>query len=316
MKVTKDAQMGQSAAATEQDLEMINQFSKKPLTREEVFTFEITLCDNDVDRDYERFSTAALGRLQTLMLGKTGIFDHEWSAKGQKARVFRTEVVHDAARSTMTGEAYAYLQAGAYMLRSQENAELIAEIEAGIKKEVSIGCSVSGAVCSICGEDMSDAKCGHRKGQTYDGRVCYAILENPTDAYEWSFVAVPAQKNAGVMKRFARSACREQETLKGFLEAYGEPAYLDALYQLEMEAEAGKRYLEELRAEVTQLCLLTAYDMPAEMLQSVLGKMSAGELLAFRGGLQKKLDEVMPPEVQLGVWKKGTEPFSGEAFLI
>ena len=35
-----------------------------------------------------------------------------------------------------------YLKAKAYLLRTEKNAALIQEIEAGIKKEVSVGCSV------------------------------------------------------------------------------------------------------------------------------------------------------------------------------
>ena len=45
--------------------------------------------------------------------------------------------------------------------------------------------------------------CSHVKGKTYGGRLCHVVLDVITDAYEWSFVAVPAQVNAGVTKRFA-----------------------------------------------------------------------------------------------------------------
>ena len=37
---------------------------------------------------------------------------------------------------------------------------------------------------------------------SYGGKLCYFTLKAPTDAYEWSFVAVPAQRKAGVMKSF------------------------------------------------------------------------------------------------------------------
>ncbi len=30
------------------------------------------------------------------------------------------------------------------------------------------------------------------EGKTYDGRLCCTVLDDPYDAYEWSFVAVPA----------------------------------------------------------------------------------------------------------------------------
>ena len=31
---------------------------------------------------------------------------------------------------------------------------------------------------------------------------CHVVLSDVTDAYEWSFVAVPAQREAGVTKQF------------------------------------------------------------------------------------------------------------------
>ena len=84
------------------------------------------------------------------------------------------------------------------MVRTESNQDLIAEIEGGIKREVSVGCSVARMVCSICGEE--GGRCGHRKGEAYDGKLCFFSLDEPLDAYEWSFVAVPAQPAAGVVK--------------------------------------------------------------------------------------------------------------------
>ena len=55
-------------------------------------------------------------------------------------------------------------------------------------------------VCSVCG--ASEGTCSHVKGQIYGEQLCFLELQDPTDAYEWSFVAVPAQRNAGVVKRF------------------------------------------------------------------------------------------------------------------
>ena len=51
---------------------------------------------------------------------------------------------------------------------------------------------------------MGDERCGHIRGGTYAGRKCFGILDGATDAYEWSFVAVPAQINAGVTKSFEK----------------------------------------------------------------------------------------------------------------
>ena len=90
-----------------------------------------------------------------------------------------------------------------YMLRSAANQPTIDAIEAGIIREVSVGVAVKSAVCSICGADKSRGCCEHRPGRAYDGTLCTVELGDPTEAYEASFVAVPAQREAGVIKCYA-----------------------------------------------------------------------------------------------------------------
>ena len=186
-----------------EELAYINQFAKTELTEEQVYVFSVRLCDNEVDRDFERFDTTALERLGELFVGKSGIFDHQWSAKGQTARIYRTEVVREESMVTAAGDGYCWLKGWAYLLRTEKNQDLIAEIEGGIKKEVSVGCSMGRSVCSICGAE--NGACSHIRGETYDGRLCFTELRDPQDAYEWSFVAVPAQRNAGVLKHFGQN---------------------------------------------------------------------------------------------------------------
>lgn len=183
-------------------LDKINKFTRRPLSEDEVYVFDLILCDNDIDRDCERFSEKALDTLKTSFIGKTGIFDHDTSSANQNARIFDTEIVTDESRRTKFGSPYVYLKAMAYMVRTDNNKDLIAEIDGGIKKEVSISCSASGRICSVCGSDKSVSSCSHVKGKMYGGKLCHTILDKITDAYEWSFVAVPAQVNAGVTKRF------------------------------------------------------------------------------------------------------------------
>ena len=62
---------------TKEELDQINRFSKAELTADQVYTFSVRLCDNEVDRDFERFGTEDLERLGELFLGKSGIFDHQ-----------------------------------------------------------------------------------------------------------------------------------------------------------------------------------------------------------------------------------------------
>ena len=313
MKVTKDAVTGGVAPVSPEDLTRINAWTKKELTAEDVFVFNLKLCDNEVDRDGERFSTGALHELAALFVGKTGIFDHQWSASGQKARIFKTGVVEEPGRSTVSGETYAYLKAAAYMLR-EGNDGLIAEIEGGIKREVSVGCGMGRAVCSVCGEERGSVKCGHAAGAVYNGRTCYFTLEEARDAYEWSFVAVPAQREAGVMKKLG-FAGDENLTLMELTEK--SPAARAELEALKSRAALGDKYLNALREEVVTLGVMARCGLEAETLKSTAAKLTEEELRSFKAAFEGKIDELYPPVSQLGLIEETAgEMTGGEAYII
>lgn len=110
-------------------------------------------------------------------------------SQNQMARIYDVSVENFPGKVNALGEPYYALIAKAYMVRTEANRDQILEIEAGIKKEVSVGCSVHESICSVCGKQ----KCfgmRHVPGQVYDGKLCYTILHDAQDAYEWSFVAV------------------------------------------------------------------------------------------------------------------------------
>lgn len=184
-------------------IDLINQYTRKELKEEDVYIFPITLCNNDIDRDLEMFSLDSLKKLSEMYVGKTGISDHNPTTQNQVARIFKTSVDPVAGKKTKTGEDWYNLNAMAYILRTEKNSDIIEEIDGGIKKEVSVGCSIGKGTCSICGKDYyKDVDCSHRKGIDYEGKTCYVRLDDPTDAYEFSFVAVPAQPEAGVQKAY------------------------------------------------------------------------------------------------------------------
>ena len=250
-----------------EELALINQFAKSPLKEADVYVFTVRLCDNEVDRDWERFDPKALEALGELFVGKSGVFDHQWAAHGQTARIYRTEVVREPAQMTMAGDGYCWLKAWAYLLRTEKNAELIAEIEGGIKKEVSVGCSMGRRACSICGAEDS---CQHVKGQEYNGKLCFVELKEPKDAYEWSFVAVPAQRNAGVVKRFGQE---EQGRV-----------------ELQRKAALGEKYMKELRREVVRLAMLADDRLDGAVLEGVAGKLEEQELLELKRVYDRRVE--------------------------
>lgn len=198
--ILKNARV-EKMTVSEAELENINKYTIEPLSAEQVFTFKVAICDNDIDRDFEVFPLESLKTMCDLFVGKTIIKDHRGQADNQVARIYATEVIEENG-TTKNGENYSRLVAHCYMVKTDSNKDLITEIQAGIKKEVSVGCSIKKAVCSICGTDNREGYCKHWNGREYDGKQCYFKLLEPKDAYEVSFVAVPAQPKAGVTKNY------------------------------------------------------------------------------------------------------------------
>ena len=279
MQVTKAAEAVNHGVPNPVQLAAINALAKAQLEPEQVYVFSLRLCDDQVDRDFERFDTMALPELARLFRGKTGIVDHCWSAENQVARIFETQVVQE--------EGVSYIKAWAYIRRGEDNDSLIADIEAGIKKEVSVGCAMGRAVCSICGSDYGS--CGHQKGEHYDGQLCCGVLTHPTDAYEWSFVAVPAQRKAGVIKSARR---------------------------LEDEARLGRKYLKELRRELVRLVGIAEPEADHALLERVADKLDEEELMGLTKLYRGKADRLLLPSVQLRYAPEEVPFSSDEPFRI
>lgn len=243
------------------DIDLINQYSLKELKPEDVYCFSVALCDNEIDRDLERFTDASLKSLQLLFVGKTGIKNHDWDTDNQVARIYRAEI-QEADRKTSYGEVYKRLMGSAYMLNNEANKSLIESIEGGITKEVSIGFRCKKLSCSICGERLSFSwvdfrtKCrnDHVKGETYDGVQCIGLMEEPEDAYEFSFVAVPSQRGAGVAKDYMRAGTSVHELfMKMSIEQLAEypeanEAVIKRLQTAMLSAEERKERAEIIKA--------------------------------------------------------------------
>ena len=80
------AEFEQTVSADE--LELINQYTRKNLREGEIYTFSVVLCDNDIDRDFEYFTEDTLKSLAEMFVGVTGIYDHDPTAKNQVARIY------------------------------------------------------------------------------------------------------------------------------------------------------------------------------------------------------------------------------------
>lgn len=287
------------SVATNEDLAKIQQFSRHELLPEEIYVFNVDLCNNDVDRDFEKFSVETLKQMAELFVGKTGIFDHSMKSSDQTARIFDAFVEKVNGKKTADGEDFYSLKAKAYMLNNEENKSLIDSIEAGIKKEVSVSCSVDKAYCSICHTDRKRAACEHKKGKMYGDRLCFNILTDATDAYEFSFVAVPAQREAGVTKSFSLKEEAEMQDIVKMISQGDEitlsKSQTNELYSyiegLKQEAELGEAYKKKLIKQVVDLFKSAFPKMDEALFVSVASVMTSKELLGFCDGMKKSLNE-------------------------
>lgn len=309
-----------SGIPDEAALEKINRYTRRKFRAEELYTFPVALCDNEVDRDGERFTVQALHGLAKLFVGKTGVFDHDPMAKNQTARIYDCHVEEDKSRLTSCGEPYTRLVADAYLPRTEANREFISALEAGIKKEVSVGCAVRSVKCSVCGADLRNGTCEHRRGQIYGGVLCCAVLDDPSDAYEWSFVAVPAQREAGVLKRFGVPNGRD--VLKFLRETGGEtiltPAQREALVaefdRLEQQAADGREYRAELEKDFLRYGALAQPGLPWESLKTASKALSVQDLKNWNAAFRRQAEKTVPLSPQLAGDGKaksedGNEPF-------
>lgn len=296
------------------ELDLINQYTRRKLSRDEVYIFSVVLCDNEIDREFEKFPKDALEKLAELFVGKTGIMNHDAKSENQLARIFACEVEMLPGRLNSVGEQYYRLVAKAYMPRCEKNNDFILELDSGIKKEVSVGCAVKNMTCSVCGCDVKKNPCDHRKGTLYGDALCYVTLSEPLDAYEWSFVAVPAQKNAGVIKMFHSASKGGANSMSNIMKSLknGEAVSISAqqaqelsrlISKLERLASEGKEYYNDLKREVMRLCALTQPEINPEVMDSVTSKMDISELKAFKKAFEMKSEEILPAKPQLASLK-------------
>ena len=295
-------------APDENDLALINKYTRRDFKADELYTFPVVLCDNEIDRDGERFSLNALQKLSSLFVGKTGILNHDVKAQNQTARIYSCRIENDESKRTSFGEPYARLIGMAYMPKTDKNADFITELESGIKKEVSVGCAVSKVTCSICGADLKNGCCEHKKGMAYGGKICCAVLDEPTDAYEWSFVAVPAQREAGVIKHYAaKEGIHTENVFKSIKDANGSitltkdqcSEILEKTALLEKEAAYGRAYRETVTKDFVKYALISEPQIPAETVKRAADGMSIDDLKCWSAAFKRQAEKEVPLKPQL-----------------
>ena len=184
-----------------EELNLINKFTLHPLSKEELFTFNIELCSNEIDRECESFTKSTIQELAKMFIDKPCIYDHNANSKNQTARIYATEIIEHNDERTKFGEPKISLIAKAYTIKCDEFKNFIQKISAGILREISISCQIKNKICSICNQNYNN--CHHEINKIYDNQICFIKLVKPLAAYECSFVTIPAQPCAKIIKTFS-----------------------------------------------------------------------------------------------------------------
>lgn len=282
MEIRKTADEKITGTPGEDDLALIHKHTRRKLKADEVYVFSVKLCDNEIDRDGERFTSECLRGLAGLFIGKTGILNHSGKTEDQVMRIYDTFMEAEPERRNSLGENYTALCAKAYIPRSQGNAALINEIDAGIKKEVSVSCAVRHVKCSVCGKGFGRDSCTHKKGQKYGEATCHAVLEEPMDAYEFSFVAIPAQPAAGVLRKRQEARGRKQEN-----------------EELERLAEDGRAYRAELLGKAVKAGVTAMPELERALLEAMCANLPTAQLRQLHNTLREKAAKSLPVYSQL-----------------
>ncbi len=126
------------------------------------------------------------------------------------------------------------------------------------------------------------------KGRMYSGKLCHTVLDDVTDAYEWSFVAVPAQVNAGVTKHYT-----ENET-----------HFTDA------DVNALKNARQDIFRDIIRLAFMNGGEVYSKSVSDMAENLDMQSLIT----LKHKLEKNVPTEIGCQLFEENEE--SVEAFSI
>lgn len=259
-----------------QELEKINQYTRREFQAQELYTFSVVLCDNQVDRDFECFTKAA--NHSRFPLGR-----HRH--KGPFIRVVGI-VQHSAAQS----------------LSAQNGQKSGFYYRAGFRHQ-------KGGQRRLCGEPSALL---HLRRGPEEGSLPPSEGENlrrqakmytPTDTEEGT------RTSSDIIKAFSEG---KEMTLSP--EECAEIS--GCLRELAKKAEAGEDYERELRQEVVRFSLLSQPGVPKDIMERVAKRMTLEELKAFQKAYRQESGKLAPPKPQLAGARAEGAPIENAEFKI
>lgn len=202
----------------QQILNEVNKFTLRPLSRDEFAVFTLDLCNNQVDAHYSRFPQEELEAINGMVPGRPFMERHDTRGTLPRGTFFRSRLHREPDHD------YVSVRPDVYVLWTEENEDLIANIEGGVYRATSIGFSFLHPECSICHEDIRT--CDHIPGRTYGEDMCHYIMRDVVSVLEGSVVFSASQGTGFVVARGGESRPTPSEALKMAREAHDRPVEL------------------------------------------------------------------------------------------
>ncbi len=206
---------GSSSEANADLLNDVNKFTLRPLDRDEFAVFTMDLCNNQIDAHYSRFPLDELESINKMVPGRPFMERHDTKGTLPRGTFFRSRLHEDAARE------YLSVRPDVYILHTEDNRGLIANIEGGVYRATSIGFSFMHPECSICHKDIRT--CDHVPGRTYGEESCHYVMHDVVSVLEGSVVFSASQGTGFVAARDDEGRPTASEALRAARAAYHRP---------------------------------------------------------------------------------------------
>lgn len=312
---TKEAreELAAGDAVSPEIMAQIHRYAGEEVPTDQVLVRYANLCNDQIDRSHERFPVDYLKRFAETIPGKSLLPGHDRGAVPIGVWLNGEVIKGD--------DGVTHLRAPFYM---DARSEMARRVRLGIAKKVSISFKAPGRTCDLCGQDydgQNGCENGHKKGQTYDGKLCTVTYSGDparVEAMEGSLVWLACQYGAEVTgakdeeesgvrgQGSGESKMNELEELKAKVAALEDDLTTSQKKAAESEtlAKEGEEYRAYLRGEIIRKMTAGMADRPQEAetkaatLTAMLANADLEQLRNMDKVAQAEFDQKFPPSTQ------------------
>ena len=275
----------------DEHIELVNQFSQMPLSRNDVYIRSMYLCNDIIDAYASCFTKESLEEICGLIVGESVLKGHQHSSL-PIARFFKAKVVER--------DDHNWVRAWFYWIKDTEGSlDLQRNIDGGIYREVSISWRYQTATCSICSQDIR--KCAHIPGDYYDDELCFYKMSDICEVLEGSLVFKGGQKGTFLTgERSAKSNISDEK--RNAKKQSRKIAILEEENRsLSVLAKIGKRRIKEIKQEIIRFAsTVSQVEKDQSRLLNIQKKLSVAEidfdlLLDYWNDFKRDFDRLFPP---------------------